>query len=727
MKYATSLSVMLILLSLAFPLLTQTSPAQGTAERSASPERKSADSDFEPTTMNPANTTARRRVSLDMLEQARRDSEAKERTTFETASRIRRLQALRSKDAKTAGQALSLRQDLRDQVAQSFRSRQTLQETELARLAAQLEQARRTIAMRNAFEGQIINRRVEDLLNPKLKWQTNLLPANAVEVPANDSRVSFPSEEFGTSKDNAFVSTQVNTNPNEPPQLELHKQLLTSNVVLSAAIEKGQLSELQLLKSSGDIKTWLRDNLVVRPIGEYSLLLGLASGHRAQADTERNNDEMEQIVHAVREAYEQFIVESHRDVASEVKSLLSAERDDLRQQFLVASMEFKDLDSGESTTDEQLTLAKQKVERLQALLQAVSAKVDAIEVDSGKIDQLQQAISGRWVLRSATIEGMTYEGEAPASEDPFAKQPSDQTKNDSRAARTLESFSRYRTAIFEDDQLSFISSPDGSVDKWELFFEPETDPLKIILVQGETTIGGLLWHGKSQLVLSLAGDHDKFPKSIDDNAAHVLRYDRDETDPQWLKSEAARLRKMATDLLLNGNAGQQETAIEFHELAASMSREAGYREKANDFKTQATESRRLGKIRTAKSLEHDSMMQSLSADEVAATRISDQRLRHDERRVRQKVDQLNSQAASLRGEGRFAEADIVERELQKLLFDRDPDLQQVDQLKRSAAKARLDGKHPDAKLYDEQADELLEQVKGRYKQLDSPEAKTEPR
>lgn len=102
--------------------------------------------------------------------------------------------------------------------------------------------------------------------------------------------------------------------------------------------------------------------------------------------------------------------------------------------------------------------------------------------------------------------------------------------------------------------------------------------------------------------------------------------------------------------------------------------------------------------------------------------MADQRIREQEERFRERIRQLNFRAGALRSEGRFDDADEVDREVQQLLRDRDPDLERANELKQRAASARLEGKHRDAELYDQQADELLRVIRQRYKNLDLPGA-----
>lgn len=108
------------------------------------------------------------------IDQARRAYESSERIAFQIASEIRRLKETPPTQEPSPFNIAAMQDNLRLQVSRSFRSRQTLQEAELAVIEAQLHEARESIAMRNRIEDQIIERRVADLLNPNLKWDTPL-------------------------------------------------------------------------------------------------------------------------------------------------------------------------------------------------------------------------------------------------------------------------------------------------------------------------------------------------------------------------------------------------------------------------------------------------------------------------------------------------------------------------------------------------------------------------
>jgi hypothetical protein len=69
--------------------------------------------------------------------------------------------------------------DLRSQVQESFRLRQQLHQAELAAMEQKLKQARETIAIRSRIQDDIIERRVADLMNPNLRWDSRVSGGSA--------------------------------------------------------------------------------------------------------------------------------------------------------------------------------------------------------------------------------------------------------------------------------------------------------------------------------------------------------------------------------------------------------------------------------------------------------------------------------------------------------------------------------------------------------------------
>ena len=64
-------------------------------------------------------------------------------------------------------------QALRQSVAEAFEARQKLQRAELDALAAKVDSLRRMLQAREQIKDEIIQRRVEELLNPALEWETS--------------------------------------------------------------------------------------------------------------------------------------------------------------------------------------------------------------------------------------------------------------------------------------------------------------------------------------------------------------------------------------------------------------------------------------------------------------------------------------------------------------------------------------------------------------------------
>jgi hypothetical protein len=81
----------------------------------------------------------------------------------------------------------TLRRKLRQAVAKSFALRQQLHHSELAAFQARMARTQRLIEAREQIKDQIIDRRVEDLVNPRLKWEpspTDSRPAQTKPQPA---------------------------------------------------------------------------------------------------------------------------------------------------------------------------------------------------------------------------------------------------------------------------------------------------------------------------------------------------------------------------------------------------------------------------------------------------------------------------------------------------------------------------------------------------------------
>jgi hypothetical protein len=150
------------------------------------------------------------------IDRLRNEYKASEKAAQKTAGQIRS-SGLDSDDTRLA----ELKRQLRAQVALSFRIRQDLNQAELDDMKRELRDADEMIRQRNTIKEQIIDRRVIDLMNPKLKWDEpadHTLPID----PTNSQRPNLK-----TSAESFPVGVQLllpeglalRTRPNEPRPL----------------------------------------------------------------------------------------------------------------------------------------------------------------------------------------------------------------------------------------------------------------------------------------------------------------------------------------------------------------------------------------------------------------------------------------------------------------------------------------------------------------------------
>lgn len=333
----------------------------------------------------------------------------------------------------------------------------------------------------------------------------------------------------------------------------------------------------------------------------------------------------------------------------------------------------------------------------------------------------RQEIAGKWILDSVDVKGETFGGKSPPPEDPSASPAVQAGKQ-----KALDALRVYAVAIFDHDRLTFGTSWDELADPWSYSLEEEADPRRIVLSTGGETINGLIWQGGDGMVLLLPVGGGDFPKDFetDDNDNLLLRYGRDETDPQWLKREAARFHDQAAKLESEGtHVEHKQYAVFLRERAASLEREADVREQYIQTMEQVKELKRAEKHQSAKKRGRDADLLRCQAEQIAAEREDAWFQRSHEQQRRDKLNQLNVRAASLRSEGRFSEAEAVDAEIRDMLRERDPELQRANDLKRRASQAQLDGKHEDAELFLREANRLLENVKQRW---GSPGSAPEP-
>lgn len=98
---------------------------------------------------------------------------------------------LSTKATRTPGDAEALKQQLAGVVKQAFVARQQLQRAELAQFRQRLSRIEQQIATRDRIEDKIIDRRVEELLNPDVRWEldreTTAARSRAAPTSAKDS------------------------------------------------------------------------------------------------------------------------------------------------------------------------------------------------------------------------------------------------------------------------------------------------------------------------------------------------------------------------------------------------------------------------------------------------------------------------------------------------------------------------------------------------------------
>lgn len=95
--------------------------------------------------------------------------------------------AAKLRDTRSKARASELRELLRSQVVRSFRTRQKLHRAELDNMQQKLEHTREAIAMRNQIADEIIDRRVADLLNPELRWESDTITNGKTAEPVSKS------------------------------------------------------------------------------------------------------------------------------------------------------------------------------------------------------------------------------------------------------------------------------------------------------------------------------------------------------------------------------------------------------------------------------------------------------------------------------------------------------------------------------------------------------------
>lgn len=621
------------------------------------------------------------------IEDLRKEYQANEHGVRETAAKL--LAARPTVDAK-------LQQKLRSQVAASFRIRQQLHQAELDVLQGRLQQSRATIAMRTRIEDEIIARRVEDLLNPDIQWdQPTAQSARPIDETRPTNLDRTPVDELAAYRGFLWESLK--------PLQHQRNELLS----LIAEIEQSVV-ELESVDISADAEAdekerLERENAVIA--SKIAQLNDRLKSLRPELDsTER------QITFLKRKLAEVPTAANAKDIALDatVTALgngtvkISAGSDEGAGQGL----RLRQTDRGE---EDKLT-------------------PDTTDLSAPNTATFAETIVGKWIIVSCERRGEMFRTKAESA-DAATDTPGEKHADLNDQSEAQQMLLDYAVVHFQGDHVAFVSDSDELVAKWYCTIEDEADPRQISLVSGDKTRKGIIWARERQMVVTLAIDGGDFPTKFDtagtDNV--TLRFERDETDPEWLRHIVAHLRTLGTELLLRGNATQHETAREWINMADSWQREADCREQAETATIKAKQLRAAGKHQQAKAQDFEAESSRARAEEERARREAEMRMHNQRLQFRERIRQMNFRAGTMRREGRFAEAEELDREIQNMLRDEDPDLLRANELKQRAAQAKLDGKHEDAALFDEQAEKLLQQVKSRYKDVEATEVNPEHR
>ncbi len=123
-------------------------------------------------------------ASTESTDTLRRAYESREQQARVLAEELR---AKMEKFGENHPESVNLRSELRNVVRQAFDDRQRLQRAELTEFARRLESVQRSLEARERVADQIIDRRIEDLLNPSWNWDAELGAARDSRAAATPS------------------------------------------------------------------------------------------------------------------------------------------------------------------------------------------------------------------------------------------------------------------------------------------------------------------------------------------------------------------------------------------------------------------------------------------------------------------------------------------------------------------------------------------------------------
>ena len=98
--------------------------------------------------------------------------EARENVAADLARRCRELATKAETSPEDAKQLQAFRDQLRTAVTEAFAARQQLHRAEMAEFQQRMARIQQTLEIRDRIQDRIVDRRVEDLLNPNLQWES---------------------------------------------------------------------------------------------------------------------------------------------------------------------------------------------------------------------------------------------------------------------------------------------------------------------------------------------------------------------------------------------------------------------------------------------------------------------------------------------------------------------------------------------------------------------------
>jgi hypothetical protein len=114
------------------------------------------------------------------------------------------------RDQKFAAQEKQHRDQLTAAVKESFAARQAMLAAELETLKSKIESTEQSLELRNKAAAEIVARRVEDLLNPQLQWDTpgTVLAPGTTPLPSSTNPLSTASGGTSATPDSPFKGQQ---------------------------------------------------------------------------------------------------------------------------------------------------------------------------------------------------------------------------------------------------------------------------------------------------------------------------------------------------------------------------------------------------------------------------------------------------------------------------------------------------------------------------------------